>query len=818
MIEVIKLKEQLKVSVDKVAKEYSYADISEEVLNSIVDESINDLILENQNTSKEKISKDFIKILKQNLDLYVKNELMHGHTKEILNHYIDCHFNDKKDIQELDKLNNLLMKLDYEPDMDVYLELIQSNQKINSMVSAFVNKNFNTIKKGNLRKLVDENTAKFIEIYCMMEEIDIEEQDNNLDLTDSEEFTQIDPVWDYLNEIGKIPLLTREEEIQLGYRIKQGDLNAKNEMIERNLRLVVSVAKKYRGRGLEFLDLIQEGNVGLMKAVDKNDFTKGFKFSTYAFWWIRQSIRRAIMNQGRTIRLPVHINVKIQKMINTKKELETELGRVVTTEEIAAKMKRSVTYIEFLEQVSNDIRSLSQKVDSDSEKELEYFIEDKKMKAIEQTAIDNDLKENLKKLMQNVGLSEQQIHILKLLYYDKMTLEQVGNLYSLSKERIRQKKNQAIRKLRNSCKISEFAIYMDSPTKAKQNIKGLKQLALENPGTYKLFLSEKSQKTEIIKDNHKEKKDLKKEIQKMEKEEERRIISKDMPLDFKGGPHLIGEGRAKPSIRQIPKSNKKDKEDLTVQKIEEKKEMKERKRRNLSNIYTYFSDYSKQDIDQMLTKLPNKDLELLHKRYGENLSKPVLQTLEPKEFARLSITVFKHMEKILAGVPLSKKKRKNPVIDISTTITPSQTTKEKYVSQTDIVSIEEKTKSKAEIEKSENQTTNLIMNQECEFTEEDCFNVLEVFQHPIFKNIVKEKMSLDELVIFSLKVGYCQGKYFSTSSIANFFGMDPNKVVEIRNQGLELCKEEFNKIVDQAIEKETQALTLHSSPKQKIKK
>lgn len=255
----------------------------------------------------------------------------------------------------------------------------------------------------------------------------------------------------YLREIGKIPLLSAEEELKLAYEIKAGDKEAKDKMAEANMRLVVSIAKRYVGRGLDLLDLIQEGNTGLLRAVEKFDPDKGFKFSTYATWWIRQAITRAIADQARTIRIPVHMVETINKLLRTQRRLTQELNREPSNEEIAEAMEIEVDKVEHIMKIKQDISSLDASIRDDEEDSvLSDFIEDEDTVSPEESATNQLLKEQVKDILS--ALTEREQKILKLRFGledgKQHTLEEVGQEFSVTRERIRQIEAKALAKLR----------------------------------------------------------------------------------------------------------------------------------------------------------------------------------------------------------------------------------------------------------------------------------------------------------------------------------------------------------------------------------
>lgn len=272
-----------------------------------------------------------------------------------------------------------------------------------------------------------------------------------------------DPVRMYLKEIGRVPLLSAEDEIELAKRIEQGDEEAKRRLAEANLRLVVSIAKRYVGRGMLFLDLIQEGNMGLIKAVEKFDYDKGFKFSTYATWWIRQAITRAIADQARTIRIPVHMVETINKLVRVSRQLLQELGREPTPEEIAAEMDLSVDKVREIMKIAQEPVSLETPIGEEDDSHLGDFIEDQEALAPSDAAAYELLKEQLEDVLDT--LTEREENVLRLRFGlddgRTRTLEEVGKVFGVTRERIRQIEAKALRKLRHPSRSKRLKDFLE---------------------------------------------------------------------------------------------------------------------------------------------------------------------------------------------------------------------------------------------------------------------------------------------------------------------------------------------------------------------
>ena len=291
-----------------------------------------------------------------------------------------------------------------------------------------------------------------------VEEIKLED----IDINSMEGIGVDDPVRMYLREIGRIPLLSSEEELELAKRVLENDEEAKQKLAESNLRLVVSIAKKYVGRGMLFLDLIQEGNMGLIKAVEKFDYTKGFKFSTYATWWIRQAITRAIADQARTIRIPVHMVETINKLIRTSRHLLQQLGREPTPEEIAKEMDMPVEKVMEIQKIAQDPVSLETPIGEEDDSHLGDFIPDDDSPAPQDSAAYTLLKEQLEEVMQTLTPREAKVLKLRFGLEDgkARTLEEVGREFKVTRERIRQIEAKALRKLRHPSRSKRLKDYM----------------------------------------------------------------------------------------------------------------------------------------------------------------------------------------------------------------------------------------------------------------------------------------------------------------------------------------------------------------------
>ena len=353
----------------------------------------------------------------------------------------------KKNVLQYGEINDAFKGLELTEDkMDLVLEYLEK-QKID-IVNAEVG-------VDNAEDLIPDNDHITLDDA---EEVEIIEDVDVLEGVSTE-----DPVRMYLKEIGNVPLLTTEQEVELAKRVEAGDEEAKKQLTEANLRLVVSIAKKYVGRGMPFLDLIQEGNMGLMKAVDKFDYTKGYKFSTYATWWIRQAITRGIADTGRTIRVPVHMVETINKTLRMTRTLLQELGREPTPEEVAERLNVSVSRVREVLKISRDPVSLDTPIGEEDDSHLGDFIEDDSALSPADSAAFSMLRAELATALESLTDRERQVVKLRFGLEDgrARTLEEVGKEFNVTRERIRQIEAKALRKLRHpsrSKRLKDFLI------------------------------------------------------------------------------------------------------------------------------------------------------------------------------------------------------------------------------------------------------------------------------------------------------------------------------------------------------------------------
>jgi len=349
----------------------------------------------------------------------------------------------KKNVLEYQEINDFFSDMTLEEDQfDRILETLEQNNV-------------------DVLRITDDDDVDDEEILLSAEEEDLDME--NLDLSIPDSISIEDPVRMYLKEIGKVPLLSAEEEIELAKKMELGDQEAKKRLAEANLRLVVSIAKRYVGRGMLFLDLIQEGNLGLIKAVEKFDYRKGYKFSTYATWWIRQAITRAIADQARTIRIPVHMVETINKLIRVSRQLLQELGREPSPEEIAEEMNMPVDRVREIMKISQEPVSLETPIGEEEDSHLGDFLPDDNVPVPADAAAFTLLKEQLVEVLGALTEREQKVLRLRFGLDDgrARTLEEVGKEFNVTRERIRQIEAKALRKLRHPSRSRKLKDYLD---------------------------------------------------------------------------------------------------------------------------------------------------------------------------------------------------------------------------------------------------------------------------------------------------------------------------------------------------------------------
>ena len=716
---------------------------------------------------------------------------------DIINKYINKNFNTVSDfkysISCLKKLDYFLETYNLELNPNMLMELINNNKIFCESIELLVNKYRKQIVSGNLEYIFDDyRIVLIIETYCMINNIEIKEKEEVL--ADDKDMNSSDSVKSYLNEIGKIPLLSREEEIELAKKVASGDELARTKFIESNLRLVVNIAKKNIGRGVDFLDLIQEGNMGLTTAVDRYDVNVGCKFSTYASWWIRQAIIRSVEEKGRVIRIPSYVYQKFSEYRNVERKLEIKYNRTPTIDEIAKEMKISVNEANRLYQLQADTVSLNKFVNEEEDTELvDLLIADE-----DDTIDDVDyqfLKSDVNKLLNNSGLKPREIEIICLRYGllngVPMTLLAIGEKMNISRERIRQIEAKAIKKLKCSRHIGSLVTYMDDPEKIIKNINGERishnEYILKTEGTiYEILKDYSSKEVNLV-------------ISKLTNEEKELLRLK------------YGENLNKPNYGILTKDQRYKFNVILLPKI---RRMLKNGLKNFKNktIYEMLKDYPSEDVDLVLKTLSNDDKELLKIRYGNDLRNPVYGKLDDAQRQDLYRIIYR-LKKTLSNKEVAVKARvaktiyqffedySKEEIDLvleELSVEDKELLKIRYgndlenpkISKLDTLQSNKfysvlipRIKKKLKIMK---ENSNNLEHDE--MIKEDYIKLLD----EIKKSDNQDLYGFDdkEKVVIFLKFGYIDGKYFSDGAISKFLEIDIQEVIKIKEKFLMISREQ----------------------------
>lgn len=458
--------------IKKLEERYSFLDLNKAGYKKIVDKSIEECKNKNR----------FADVLIENINAYILREFKREDKfYKIMSNYINQNININADaLKELQKIVSFFDNLNYEPSTENIIKLFD-NVIFKTLVGVVVEKNMSTIKKGNSQMILNGNAGVvIIDTYCIENDILVDE-----DVSDSKDYYSTDEVKMYLREINK-PLLTREQEVALAYKVREGDSKAKNELIEANLRLVVSIAKRYTNHGESLMDLIQYGNIGLMTAVDKFDVTLGFRFSTYATHWIRQGIERGLADNAKNIRIPVHMHEKVIKLKKFIRQYEYEYSEEPSHEEMAAFLDCTLEQLDVVLSASSDTVSINSPVGEEEDMELGDFLVSENEEPEEET-MHQAMIEGVRKLIENVNLSDKEREIIILRYglngEEPQTLETIAHVYKITRERVRQIENSAFKKLRFSKSAREMIDFAISPSLAQDNIKSYRKFVDENAGS-----------------------------------------------------------------------------------------------------------------------------------------------------------------------------------------------------------------------------------------------------------------------------------------------------------------------------------------------
>ena len=748
----------------------------------------------------------------------------------------------KKNAEEFLKIADFFKDICYSLTQDDALEIIKSNKKLEKAIKPLVDKNIKKIRNTDFSSVTDNETLiSFMEAYCLKKDISLVEDAELINenyeklLKDNSDSPYVsDAVKMYLKSIAK-PILSAEEELYLAREMKNGDKKAKDELIERNLKLVVSIAKKYIGRGVPFLDLIQDGNLGLMKAVDMFEPDKGYKLSTYATWWIRQFITRGIFNNGRTIRVPVHFHERLVKYRKVTDELEGRLGREPTIEEIAKELGTSLDFIKEIYNVRNDSISINTFIGEDEDSELEYYIADEKV-SIEKDYEMKELKQKVEELIESTNLSERERSVIKLRFgidqtgYTAHTLEEIGKKFDVSREMIRQIEKRALKKLRFARKVKGLEAYLDNPSAALDNLDKLRQgLVIEDSGNNKTKSFYTQPEKLLLPDclNGYQKKEI---ISVLESMFDNKL--RNLPDSFKEKLKMLSVDEFSsieintfnniiaPVVKQELENNK---EKIITQEEDENIESEIELMNKVKTFSEIFEGYKIEEVIENIEGLKPSNLEIIHKRFGDNYDENILDSLNQEEKAKFHNIILRikrkidkqNQEKKDLSVNMDDSLKKDTIEEQSPKIineTAKENMEQEINNTTLLINKEESDvimNNNLETETNQNQvleTPVKINESNIEVENNDLAkplstvdSLLEIFNKPEFVDLLKETTPL-EYVVLALKLGYATGESYSTSSISEFLKIDQSQVIESAKNGLKAYKEKIIKSIDSIAE------------------
>lgn len=853
-----KIYNKLLNSISKLYYKYNFLPQTKEEF----EKKVKNILLEIYNRyNKDTNDKEFyLSKLKIHLEVYVKIYINDpNNTISTINNYINKNlkpgYTTDENLKQLKKLSKFISKYDINTTPDLFIEFIKLNEILNEIIKQIIIKNISIISEKGIEELDENETIiMLIDVYCAINNITYQKEDQE-ETIEEYDLSQVDSVQAYLLEIRK-PVLTKEEEQELAIKKDNGNMYAREKLIEHNLRYVVNIAKRYQGRGLDILELIQEGNIGLITAIDKFDHKKGFKLSTYSRWWIKQAIGRAIWDKSRSIRVPAYVQERIAKYYKVKELLFETLGREPTIKEISQKMKMTEEEVEELYQSQLDIVSLNSKVgDSDDDGEMEMFIASQE-DSLEERFTKLSLSEELKDIFKKCKLSDREIQIILLRngFFDgeEKTLEQVGRIFDITKERVRQIENKVLRKIRMSPYAKSLIDYTNNPKQATENLKIFK----EYHGSH-MSVNKSLQKSGGI-------------------EEAKRSLEThtEQLLHF----FSLRESTEEEPVHKIEQKTNSDSviidgyqigTDVKTIKVE-------------VTIFDIFKDYTQEEVLSVISDLPPQDITRLTLMNGSDLDNPVRGEAIPKEiidmYEELTLPNIKtllinkygskelkieeekgkNMSELTITKPKKGKRRKSLIEkfielgytreqilsvindlpekhksgikrmdgdDLENPIKSKDITKQeeafyyvtivskikkelikKYgVKENSVETIEEILPNQNQAKTKEVEQTIVTKPiQEINpkttpnFTKEEYIKMLELIKTKTFKELIGS-LEVKNAIIIALRLGYVDNKYFSTESIAQFLSIEEHEVREITAQVLNLYKEQLNDFIDSMV-------------------
>jgi len=734
--------EYISSTIDRIFKSYDYLNLSQEEIKKIV---IKEIESSKDDYNEEK--NDYLKFISQRIkkDLNKKSQLLLSDEKiqfELINNFLNLKThkasNLKSAINNLNKISLFLENNKVNITPELIGKLLDTNDNLEFNIDIIFDNCEQIITSGQLEKISEKFTAiSILETYCMINDIEIEENENsNL----NEISMPNDSVKSYLREIGMYKLLTPEEEREIAIKARNGSKYAREKLINCNLRLVVNKAKKYIGK-LEFLDLIQEGNIGLIRAVDKFDPTKGYKFSTYATWWIRQAMTRAIHEKSRIIRIPDYTQAKLKQLNEIYDKYVEEHDRQPSIKELAKLMNVKEDTVRTLINYRKTPISIDSKINDEDDSELIDFIPDGTN--IIKDYEDNDLKNQLFKLFKEARLTDREVDVLKLRFgidEDKLTLAKVGKKYGVTRERIRQIEKKALKKLGRIKETKGLSVYTDNPTKAEEKVR-INSKTFYDRKTTPILSSPKTDSKEP---------NIKKEEKDMEKIEEKSNEQKEFEKQLE----IIKE---KSKTIKVEKQTKK-----------------------IHNIYEILQNNSREEVLEAINHLNLEDKVLLYKRYGGDLENPQPTDITKPEKMRVYQVIIPKIRFYLENGYMRKTRNRRKKINDSAKI-----------------EVENKPSTKIESDKSEDDTISIIEstqnnNSAAIELKQDKIEMLDIINSPLFKTLQSQLDKKDALLI-ALVMKY------PISFISDFMNLEEKEVRKMSQIALLRYKMHINKRIDSFI-------------------
>ncbi len=739
--------EQVLPVIDKIKKKYGFFNIAEETFEEMVVLTINYLL--NNEIPKKDISQKFERYL-TNLIFKEGKKIIKNNFLNVTESYIkeNIEYFEDNPLLQLEKIMKFFNSVSYIPDLNDISDLIKNNMVISKLLENITENNLEIIKKYGISKITKNDILiSFINTYLDINNIEIEEEMDEEEIykTLNEEKTlSTDMVKLYMKQLNK-PILTVSEEKKLGHQILEGNEEALNTLVEHNLRLVISIAKRYVGRGMSFLDLIQEGNIGLIKAAQKFDVTKGYRFSTYATWWIRQGVTRALADQSRTIRIPVHVVETINKANSIKIKLRSELNREPTDEEVAEKMNISVDRIKELYECNQDTVSLETPIGEKEDSTLGDLVKDENSVSPEEESINHVYRQTINEVLDSLDQREREIITLRfgLREGKPMTLNDVGKIYNVTRERIRQIEAKALKKLRNPVRSKKLQEEIE--TKKRKYLKVLdKNISFFEQPIFKPY--KKNQIESVIHNLDLDEITLILSIygsklsypivDSISKEDYERLTKKIYP---KLKNILFRQNNLK--VINLEEKNKKTtpiKEDK-IEKIKLDKKLPFFEQ-------SIFKPYNLESIKRAFENLEMDEKTLILSIYGNELSYPIVDSINKEDYEKLTKKIYPKLKNILIKTNNIKENKR---------LKRNKQTKNQFYSK----------------------------------------SVCELIKTKQFGELLKN-MSLQEAIILSLKLGYVNNKVYSNEEIADFLNLDKKWIDETIKKCIFIYQEQTKTLIE----------------------